>query len=110
MKLSQTKNVMFYSTPTMISRIYQLWDDHVKKYKQQPKRIYMTRVEWTKYEKEICKSPVIYHEYKLRGYPRITKNSSIPRRWGIKPTTMSVSCLTFKGVPVVIDEDWYQIV
>ena len=105
MKLYQTKNVLFYRSSTVVSRLMQLYDHHFKKYRHHPRRIYMTRKEWNDYEKELWKDLFIKHLFNTLGFPRITEGKNIPRR-GVKG---GVCCLTFRGVPVVIDEDWKDL-
>jgi len=86
-KLYQTKYTLFYTEPTIVSRLMQLYDNHYKRYGKEPRIIYMTKVEWEDYEKEV--SQLIAYRYEATGYPRI----KIKGAW--------FSHLSFRGVPVV---------
>lgn len=108
MKLYQTKNVLFYSESTIVSRLIQLFNSHKKTYGQVPKRIYMSKAQWSAYEEYLSKNtPYLGYEFETTGYPRITKSSKYPSRT-IK-VKEGIICMTFRGVPIVMKEDWKRL-
>ena len=96
---------MFYSTPTVISRLIQLFDYHVKKYGQDPRRICMTKKEWDSYKEEVYENPTTAYIYAAMGFLKVNKKLQVSRR-----AKKSVICLSFRGVPVVMIEDWKKLI
>lgn len=104
MKVYKTKNTLFYSKPTMISRLMQLCDRYYEKNKHHPQRIYMTEKEWSNYEKELCKSPQLRQHFRTIGYPKF-----IPYSRSLKSSTINgIICMTFRGIPVVSIKKWKE--
>ena len=89
-KLYQTKNAMFYSEPTIVSRLIQLWDNHREKYSVSPKVIYVAEKDWDKYNEEIqLFYPLAAHLYNTTGYLKVKRNGI----W--------FNSLLFRGISVI---------
>ena len=104
MKVYKTKNTLFYSKPTIVSRLMQLCDRYHDENGRPPRRIYMTEEEWRDYEEELCRDPQLRHHFSALGYPKY-----VPWSKSIKPpTTNGIICLTFRGIPVVSIKRWKE--